>query len=625
MSEYPFDDSDKPYSNTYEHIYDICRLIRFALSETEIENVSTAFVNLRNRENISTGNSLPLLVIKERFQLSGFDYMCVMVAVVAEFEGDGKMTPSFALAARYYPFFNADEVYAAADDNSPLRYLLTIESDGGMSRRFRLKSTVYTYLIAKLPIIANIKYDFDSKDYPIIYPLLLERAIHFLSKSKNSCLILEGENGSGRRVLAQQICTSCDKNAIFVTVEQESEIAFLCETVTFLSVLNNSIPVICVDNNLKLALQLLNKLPDLIDTAILCCNNQDLQTLTISYRIHLHFKISNLEEQMRLTIWKYYAKSITAEELEAVSRYRLSAKQIATISCLSATASGSLNLKCVSEEVRLLNSDSAVAKIRHPFYKIEDVIAEKSVIDALLQIVKTMKSLPALYRNKGFGKLFPYGRGVGVLFHGSPGTGKTMSAYALAMELGVDVMKVDLAQIEDKYIGETEKRLSEVFEKAEQNNCLLFFDEADSLFAKRTEVTDSHDRHSNGQTAHLLQKMEAYDGIVVLSTNLISNIDPAFKRRLPFVVEFSRPDEKTRVILWQRFIPKELPQEELDFLYLAKAFELSPAEIKWTALSAAVYAGSMPLSMEHILTALRYEYQKANLTFPEERYTNIKL
>ena len=172
---------------------------------------------------------------------------------------------------------------------------------------------------------------------------------------------------------------------------------------------------------------------------------------------------------------------------------------------------------------------------------------------------------------------------------------------------------------------ETEKRISEIFEKAEENNCLLFFDEADSLFAKRTEISDSHDRHANGQTAHLLQKMEEYDGIVVLATNLNSNIDPAFKRRLHFTLEFFKPDAETRMTLWRRFIPDKMPHEDLDFKFLGETFELTPAEIKWAALSAAVQADGSPMTMDHIFSALKYEYEKSNLAIPKINYKNIQL
>ncbi len=252
-----------------------------------------------------------------------------------------------------------------------------------------------------------------------------------------------------------------------------------------------------------------------------------------------------------------------------------------------------------------------------------DLVAPDNIVGTLKRIIKTVERLPLLMEEYGFEKLFPYGRGLGVLFHGASGTGKTMSAYILAAELGLDVMRADLSRIEDKYIGETEKRISEIFQKAEENNCLLFFDEADSLFTKRTEVTDSHDRHANAQTAHLLQKMEEYSGIVVLATNLEGNIDPAFRRRLHFTLEFLKPDAAVRGQLWRKFLPDGLPRGEIDFDHLANTFDLTPAEIKWAALSAAVLADGEPLSTGHIITALKYEYEKSGLAFPNISCRNI--
>ncbi|MCL2698118.1 MAG: ATP-binding protein [Oscillospiraceae bacterium] len=265
-----------------------------------------------------------------------------------------------------------------------------------------------------------------------------------------------------------------------------------------------------------------------------------------------------------------------------------------------------------------------------PAFGMSDLVLDAKTMSLLTLIRYTLTLRPRLYNDYGYGKLFLYGRGIGVLFHGASGTGKTMAVQALASELGLNIMKADISQIVDKYIGETEKRLSEIFESAAQSECILFFDEADSLFAQRTEVSDSRDRSANSQTAHLLQKMEEFDGAVVLATNLIDNIDDAFKRRLPFIVEFKRPDAALRKIMWRKFIPGKMPLDErgIDFDFLGEVFELTPAVIKWAAFSAAVRAvaeGGSVLCMEHIFAALRYEYEKTGAAFPEIEQDEIVL
>ncbi len=324
-----------------------------------------------------------------------------------------------------------------------------------------------------------------------------------------------------------------------------------------------------------------------------------------------------------LKAWEYYLDGSDIDARFFAERYRLTVGNIAEVCGKDPTKPA--DVKKITDGISLLNSESPVCRLIRPMFRLDDLVAQEHIIETLKRIIAVAEKLPRLMEQYGFEKLFPYGRGLGVLFHGASGTGKTMSAYILAAELGLDVMRADLSRIEDKYIGETEKRISEVFRKAEENNCLLFFDEADSLFAKRTEVSDSHDRHANAQTAHLLQKMEEYGGIVVLATNLEGNVDPAFKRRLHFTLEFLRPDAAARAALWRKFIPEALPREDIDFDFLANAFDLTPAEIKWAALSAAVLADGSPLSTRHIISALKYEYEKFGIAFPNVGYKKINL
>lgn len=172
------------------------------------------------------------------------------------------------------------------------------------------------------------------------------------------------------------------------------------------------------------------------------------------------------------------------------------------------------------------------------------------------------------YKNKvngewGFDKKLPYGKGLSVLFYGPPGTGKTMAAQVIANELGLELYKVDLSQMVSKYIGETEKNLSELFNEAQYSNAILFFDEADALFSKRTEVSDSKDKYSNVETSYLLQKIEEYEGIAILASNYLVNFDDAFKRRIKFIINFQMPGPEMRYKLWRKMFPKEAPTGRL--------------------------------------------------------------
>ncbi|MCM2514407.1 ATP-binding protein [Streptomyces griseoincarnatus] len=205
------------------------------------------------------------------------------------------------------------------------------------------------------------------------------------------------------------------------------------------------------------------------------------------------------------------------------------------------------------------------------------------------------------------------GRGVIALFAGESGTGKTMSAEVVAADLGMDLYVVDLSTVVDKYIGETEKNLERIFTEASAVNAVLLFDEADAIFGKRSEVKDAHDRHANIESAYLLQRMESFDGIAVLTTNLRANLDEAFTRRLDVVADFPVPDAGHRLALWDRCLGDLLPRaDDLDLAFCADRFELAGGSIRACAVTAAYLAAESggPLTMRQVVTAVAQEYRK---------------
>jgi len=213
----------------------------------------------------------------------------------------------------------------------------------------------------------------------------------------------------------------------------------------------------------------------------------------------------------------------------------------------------------------------------------------------------------------GFRKKSPYGNGLCALFYGSPGTGKTMAVQVMANELGIDLYRIDLSQLVSKYIGETQKNISELFNKAKNINAMLFFDEADSMFAKRSEVKDSNDRYANADTAFLLQKLEDYEGITILATNYVNNIDDAFKRRIKFMVNFVFPTADVRLMLWKKIAPKTARFDEaIDFEFFADSFELTGSNIKEILTNAAYLAASEASGIRnrHIIEAIKLNFSK---------------
>ncbi len=216
-----------------------------------------------------------------------------------------------------------------------------------------------------------------------------------------------------------------------------------------------------------------------------------------------------------------------------------------------------------------------------------------------------------VYQEWGFASKGDRGLGISALFYGASGTGKTMAAEVLANEFRLDLYRIDLSRVVSKYIGETEKNLRKIFDAAETGSAILLFDEADALFGKRTEVKDSHDRHANIEVSYLLQRMEAYQGLAILTSNFQSALDSAFERRIRFTVEFPVPDAGRRSQIWQRIFPTQTPTQGLDYQKLGQ-LKVAGGNIRNIALNAAFLAanGDEPVMMEHILEATKREYLK---------------
>jgi hypothetical protein len=240
----------------------------------------------------------------------------------------------------------------------------------------------------------------------------------------------------------------------------------------------------------------------------------------------------------------------------------------------------------------------------------EDLVLPGPQTQTLREITAQVRRRAQVYERWGFGR-GARGLGIAALFSGPSGTGKTLAAEVLAGELRLDLYRIDLSQVVSKYIGETEKNLRRVFDAAEEGGAVLLFDEADALFGKRSEVKDSHDRYANIEVSYLLQRMETYRGLAVLTTNLRSALDTAFLRRLRFVVAFPFPDAAQRAEIWRRALPPETPTRGLDFVKLAR-LGVAGGNIRNIALAAAFLAAEAgdPLGMEHLLQAARGEYAK---------------
>ncbi|WP_423961469.1 ATP-binding protein, partial [Bradyrhizobium sp.] len=241
----------------------------------------------------------------------------------------------------------------------------------------------------------------------------------------------------------------------------------------------------------------------------------------------------------------------------------------------------------------------------------EDLILPEPQMQTLRQLADQIGHRMQVHENWGFADKGRRGLGVSALFAGASGTGKTLAAEVLARDLDLDLYRIDLSAVVSKYIGETEKNLRQVFDAAEEGGALLLFDEADALFGKRSDVKDSHDRYANIEIGYLLQRMEAYQGLAILTTNLKSTMDKAFQRRLRFVVNFPFPDAVQREAIWGRVFPARTPTESLETKRLAR-LNVAGGNIRNIALNAAFLAAAagQPVGMRHLLEAAQLEAQK---------------
>jgi SpoVK/Ycf46/Vps4 family AAA+-type ATPase len=334
--------------------------------------------------------------------------------------------------------------------------------------------------------------------------------------------------------------------------------------------------------------------------------------------------VPQLPAELAQRIWRNWAKHYTFDAEPdfnlLASRYEITPLQIKQ--CLDSAhnqtiARGEEHIKtvelpqvCKSSRLKQLPLLGRPANI--PF-KWEALILPEPIKLTLESVVERIANRGKVFREWGFGEVMPYGQGVTVLLEGHPGTGKTMAAHALAERVGLPMYKIDLSAVMSKYIGETEKNLQALFDEAGETDCVLFFDEAEALFGKRTDVKDSKDKYANLEVSFLLQRLEEHRGLTILATNLAKNFDDAFKRRFQFVIQLPLPDSGQREKIWRSAFPPQTPvSPDIDYNYLAKRYEFSGSGIKNIVLAAAFQAVSQnkPLDMACILNAIEIESAK---------------
>lgn len=457
----------------------------------------------------------------------------------------------------------------------------------------------------------------------------------------HSLFNLCGEKGAGRRSCIKHIAGEYGLNLMFIDMGYllyDKEPIVLIDKIVRECLIFQAVPVITnlaqdtAPGQRTIILHLLGVIADYFDYSFII-TEQQLQPDYLKENILLvtaHLGKVSLKTSVRL--WemesrKYKVdKKVSFHELAGEftltpGQIRASFKAARTIAEMSGDKAISLTeLKRGCYNSLQFSMGSKAFKLE-PVYTWDDLVLPLYQKDLLLTACDQVRHKYTVYQEWGFQEKMSYGKNVSMLFTGPPGTGKTMAAQVVSHELGLDVYKVELATVVSKYVGETEKNLNEIFQQATKSQVILFFDEADILFSKRTEVKDSNDKYSNMEAAFLLQKMEEYDGVTILATNYIQNFDEAFKRRIKFVIDFPFPNQNQRYQIWQKVFPEQLPLGELDYDYLTSKFELSGSNIKNIALHSAFLAaaeGSGKVEMKHLIAAIRNEFAKSGKMFTKE-------
>jgi hypothetical protein len=363
------------------------------------------------------------------------------------------------------------------------------------------------------------------------------------------------------------------------------------------------------------------------------CLSSGLTVATVERPV-LTLTVESLSPTERRHVWSEALPQLAREAPVLASRYALEPHSVMEVANdaggMALLQDDPIRLDDIAASVRTrsnLDLSASGVKLMRPSVCWTDLVLPPDHLAQLQEAVARLPLQPRVLDDWGFLRGRPGARGVRMLFAGAPGTGKTLAAQVMAHELGVDLLVVDLARVVSKWIGETEKNLAQVFDSAERAQVVLLFDEADALFGRRTEVSDAHDRYANLETAYLLSRLERFEGLAILSTNLRQNIDPAFVRRLEFVVDFHDPSRHEREQLWQCHLPAPALDEDVDVAHLAALYPMVGGLIRNAAVAAGFLAAAEGalVANHHLVRAIQREYAKAGRAFPGMPGVNTRL
>jgi AAA+ superfamily predicted ATPase len=587
-------------------------------------------------------HSQRLELLSERCSLTGFDKATLLLALApALHERYGRiyaylnndLNRPFATAGLALELFAGDFGQRAGarsrfQPSSPLRApaLLRLEGDESqplIRRPLGLDEAVVDYLLGAPPEPQPAQ----ALRQLVLTPAAEEAFQQVLrqwtesGRDERPVLVLSGEGGSGRKLAARHLARAIGTQIVVSERPwplQDLRAAALSDRTLCLAdaddlfVPEASAALGALEAGLRVA-----NVP-----LIVCAGRDESVPPHFAGRETTRLRISapGPEERRRIWLQESALHRMDLDESQArllATTFRLNGGRIARAASRASVADGesTTQLQCLAGAAKR-EASTALGRLGQeisPRFHWDDIVLPPQVEEVLREIVLRVRHEPLVFGEWGFTTRHARNRSFSALFTGPSGTGKTMAAEVIANALGLTLFRVDLSAVVSKYIGETEKNLAQIFDDASSASAVLFFDEADALFGKRSEVRDSHDRYANIEVSYLLQRLEDYDGIAILASNLRQNLDEAFVRRLHLTADFPFPDAPARLEIWRRTLPSALPlAADVDLPALARRFRLSGGNIRNACVSAAFFAAEdgPAVTMSHLLRAVRREHQK---------------
>ncbi|MFS0555403.1 AAA family ATPase [Brevibacillus sp. 179-C9.3 HS] len=650
---------------------EVVRLLEAAPQATQLwdafEERVTACEERLHALHMRDERSVPLLAVADAFSLNRFELGCLFLCLAVELDRKYEKlfgylldditckspTPELAMQLFCRTAGERIEAWTAFTLKSKLgRLLLFTEADlsgsgSWLSRPLKLDERMLHFLTTQdggddsLP--PWLSWSLPGQE---LEPLAGESGIRLQerfemvwetagSDSERLLLHLHGPTGVGKRHLLRHLFHGVERPILLVDVERLiREEAFARKLQQVMREVKLRRGVLCLhqfEACLTEEIQTVGRKQLLIDElesfsgcVAIVATSQWKPGNVLSKRIWLEMEVPSPDDTERRRLWETGSAGLgLSEEIDLgilAGKFRLNAGQIKQALHRANEMAMQTKEKIVSLDqlheacfVQMRHSLEKHAVRLTPKYSWQDLVLPDEQLVLLRNACNQVTYRNVVLGEWGFGRRLSYGKGVSMLFAGPPGTGKTMSAEVVANELGLEIYKIDLSQVISKYIGETEKNLHQIFSEARIGNAILFFDEADALFGKRSEVKDSHDKYANVETAYLLQKMEEYEGVSILATNLLQNFDEAFMRRINYVVKFPFPDPSYREEIWRSMFPIDTPRAaDIDFEFLASKLHIAGGGIKNVVLAACFLAASegKPVSMSHLIMAAKQELKK---------------